>query len=114
LTAPTPPLPTLLTQGQPNPLIQIYGDASNGDFDYRDFFVITTRKVGENISTYDLLAEQNLSSLDPKLYNVVLNTTANPNLTVADTSIDANSDGTADVSPYDGMEHNLAHLGGCG
>jgi hypothetical protein len=92
-----------INSGQPNQLIQIYGDASNGDFDYRDFFVITTRKQGENISTYDLLAEQSLSSLDPKLYNVVLNTTANPNLTVADTSIDANSDGTADVSPYDGM-----------
>jgi hypothetical protein len=98
-----PALTNCINTGQPNQLVQVYGDASNGNFDYRSYFVISARKQGENPSTYNLIAEQSLSTLESKLYNVVLSTTTNTNLTVADTSIDANSDGTADVAPYTGM-----------
>jgi hypothetical protein len=98
-----PTITNCINTGLPNQLIPIYGNASNGDFDYRDFFKISVRKQGENPSTYDLVDSGEITTLTPRAYEIFLTTTANPNLTVADTSIDANSDGTADVAPYDGM-----------
>jgi hypothetical protein len=98
-----PTITNCINTGLPNQLIPIYGDASNGNFDYRDFFKISVRKQGETPSTYDLVDSGEITTLPPRSYEIFLTTTANPNLTVADTSIDANSDGTADVAPYDGM-----------
>ena len=101
-----------INSGLPNQLVQIFGDASNGNFDLRTFLRLSIRAQGENTVTYDLAAEQDLSSLNPQRYFIPLTTTANPNITIADTAIDANSDGAADIAPFDGM--SVTYLDGTG
>ena len=101
-----------INSGLPNQLVQIFGDASNGNFDLRTFLKLSIRAQGENTVTYDLAAEQDLSSLNPQRYFIPLTTTANPNITIADTAIDANSDGAADIAPFDGM--SVTYLDGTG
>ncbi len=107
-----PTIVEAINSGLPNQLVQVFGDASNGNFDLRTFLKLSIRAQGENTVTYDLAAEQDLSSLNPQRYFIPLTTTANPNITIADTAIDANSDGAADIAPFDGM--SVTYLDGTG
>lgn len=104
-SATNPTIVNTLNAGNLNQLVQVYGDASNGNFDFRTGteLTISVRAQGENIATYALKSEQSLTDLNPQRYFIPLVTTANANITVIDTAIDANSDGTADVAPYGSM-----------
>ena len=93
--------------GQVNQAIQILsdpnGDGSYGDgFDRRSSFSIFVREQGQlfgssNIST---IGETTLAS---QAYRFPISTATDLNITTADIGIDANSDGTPDVAPYDAM-----------
>lgn len=95
--------------GPVNEAVQIYGDASNGNFNNRatvlsvanrpdpngdpqgyTFDVSTTTDIGASVVTYQVYRFPLSESLDLKV-------------DVADTGIDANDDSIADVAPYTGM-----------
>ncbi len=108
-SATNPTIVNTLNAGFLNDLIQVFGDVSNGNFDFRSGTELTfsIREQGENISTYRLFADQltpqGITELRAQAYSIPLTTTANANITIADVAIDSNSDGTADVAPFDGM-----------
>jgi hypothetical protein len=90
--------------GQPNQMIQVFGDSTHGDFDRRDFLAVYARRIGEAGTRYDLLSAQDLTALGPQRYFVLLSTAPDELVTItADTQVDANADGTPDVPPFDGM-----------
>lgn len=85
-----------------NQAIQIYS-ASAPVTDYRDFFKIYLREQGKTYGFYDLISEQNISALTYRKYALPLVNSTDLKITATDLEIDGNTDGTADVSPYDGM-----------
>lgn len=89
--------------GEVNQAVQIYGDASHGNFDYRTLFKIYLREQGKTYGFYDLLDEQNLADVTYKKYALPLSNSLDLKITAADTGIDANTDNIADVDPYSGM-----------
>lgn len=93
----------MVFSGEVNQAVKIYGDASHGNFDYRDVFKLYLREQGKTYGFYDLLTEQNLTSLTFKKYALPLSNATDLNIDVADTGIDVNSDGTADTATYSGM-----------
>lgn len=58
--------------GKINQAIKIYGDATHGNFDYRDYFKIFLREEAKKYAEYDLLNAQALSSLTYKKYSLPL------------------------------------------
>jgi hypothetical protein len=58
--------------GPVNQAIQVYGNVDNGNFDYRDFFRVYLREYQATYDDYDLLLEQNLSTLTYKKYAMPL------------------------------------------
>jgi hypothetical protein len=94
---------SMVFSGEVNQAVKIYGDADYGNFDYRNFYKIYLREQGKTYGFYDLLTEQNLASLTFKKFALPLSNGTDLKISVADTGIDGNSDGTADVDPYSGM-----------
>ncbi|MGD2072037.1 MAG: hypothetical protein PVG65_00905 [Candidatus Thorarchaeota archaeon] len=74
--------------GEVNQAIQIYADAANGDFDYRDYFKIFLREQGKTFDSYDLLTEQNLSTLTYRKYALPLSNTLDANISASDDDIE--------------------------
>jgi len=79
-----------------NQAIQIYGDASNGDVDYRTYFSIFLREQAKIFDYYNLMAEQNLTELTYKKYALPLSNSTDLKITHDDTTIGSSS-------PYNGM-----------
>ena len=84
-------------------------DDPNGDGNYADGYdrssliTIYNREQGQlfSINTNTAIGESSL--LAPKLFSFSLPTGTDLDISAADIAIDANTDGTADVAPYDGM-----------
>ena len=82
-----------------NELVQVYGDASHGNLDIRStsnakFYV---REAGFTYGYYDLSAEQNLTTLEPRRYQIPMTTTADAAVSVTGPS----------GAPYSGMTLTL-------
>jgi hypothetical protein len=93
----------MVFSGEVNQAVKIYGNTDYGNIDYRDIFKIYLREQGKTYGFYDLLTEQNLSTVTFKKYALPLSNGTDLKISVADTGIDANTDGVADVDPYSGM-----------
>lgn len=94
---------TAVFSGEANQAVKIYGDATHGDFDYSTVFKLYLREQGKTYGFYDLMSSQNLSSLTYKKYALPISNATDLKISVADSGIDSNSDGVADVHPYSGM-----------
>jgi hypothetical protein len=70
-----------------NEAVQIYGDAQHGNFDYRSFFKVFLREYDKNFDSYDLLTEQNLSTLTYKKYALPLSNSADVKVTHTDVTV---------------------------
>ena len=82
--------------GPVNEGVQIYGGASDGNFNRRSSFKAFLRIQGKTYNSYDLLTEQSLSTLTYKKYGVPLANGTDTKIVTADGTIDANT-------PYTGM-----------
>lgn len=79
------------------------GDGLFGDgYDYRSYFNLFIREQGNTYAT-SKLSEIGVSTVQPQVYRFPLTDADDSKISVADTGIDANADGTADVAPYTGM-----------
>lgn len=93
--------------GQVNQAVSILSDP-NGDgnfsdgYDRRSVFKLFGREQGQ---LYDdaTLGDIGVATMDAQAYRFPLGTGADLKITHTDVQIDANSDNTADVAPYDGM-----------
>lgn len=90
--------------GPVNEAIQTYGDAANGSFDKRnEVLTVVIRQQGKTYNS-STTTDIGVSSITYKVERFPLAEVVDNNIAVAnDNAIDSNSDGTADVSPYDGM-----------
>lgn len=94
-------------QGQINQAVQILSDP-NGDgnyadgFDRRSYFKLFAREQGQ-LYGISQLSDIGVSTMSAQAYRFPISTGADLKVTVADTGIDANADGTADVAPFTGM-----------
>ena len=95
-------------QGNTAEAIQVISDP-NGDGNYTDGYdrssniELFNREQGQLFSSSSSIGIGESSLLAPKLFSFSLPTGVDLNISVSDTGIDSNSDGTADVAPYDGM-----------
>ena len=95
-------------QGNTAEAIQVISDP-NGDGNYTDGYdrssniELFNREQGQLFSSSSSIGIGESSLLAPKLFSFSLPTGVDLNISVPDTGIDSNSDGTADVAPYDGM-----------
>ena len=95
-------------QGNTAEALQVISDP-NGDGDFSDGYDrssnvnVYNREQGQLFSSSSSIGIGESSLLAPKLFSFALPTGLDLNISVLDTGIDSNSDGTADVAPYDGM-----------
>ncbi len=89
--------------GPANEAVQIYGDAANGNFDKRS--EVMTVYVREENKTYGSATTTSIgtTTLTYNVQRFPLSEGTDLKADVADTGIDADSNGTADVAPYDVM-----------
>lgn len=95
-------------QGQVNQAVQILddpnGDGSYADgFDYRAAFTVFVREQGQVFASANLESIGVTSGMAPIAYRFPLSTGADVKIETSDTGIDSNSDGVADVAPFDSM-----------
>lgn len=93
----------IVNTGEVNQAIKIYGGAAYGNINYKSFFKIYLREQGKIYGFYDLITEQNITSLTFRKFALPLVNAVDLKITTADVGIDANSNGVADVGPYSGM-----------
>lgn len=86
----------IVLTGEVNQAVKIYGDAANGNFDYRAFFKAYLREQGKTFGFWDLIVDQNISALTYKKYALPLSNGTDLKVTENDTNIGANA-------PYTGM-----------
>lgn len=90
--------PTDITlTGEVNQAIQIYGDASHGNFDYRGAFILYLREEAKTYDQYDLIASQNISALTYKKYALPLSNGA-------DTIKVTHTDAQVALAPYTNID----------
>jgi len=92
--------------GAVNQAVKTYGDASHGNFDYRGAGSVFKLFVREQGWTYGKQKKEDIgnTTVTYQVYRFpVTNSSDSIKITHADTAIDANGDGTADVSPYTNM-----------
>ena len=95
-------------QGNTAEALQVISDP-NGDGDFTDGYDrssnvnVYNREQGQLFSSSSSIGIGESSLLAPKLFSFALPTGLDLNISVLDSGIDSNGDGTADVSPYDGM-----------
>lgn len=87
-----------------NEAIKVFGDATHGNFDRRGYLKVYLREQGKTYGFYDLISEQNISAMTYKKYALPLVNGTDLKITAADTGIDSDSNGSADVAPYAGMD----------
>lgn len=97
--------------GALNEPLQIFGDSSNGNFNRRGYLKIFARVQGK---VYDQseLADIGVTSLTYQAYRFPLSNSTDLNISTADSGIDANSDGSPDVSPFSNV--TVTYLAGVG
>jgi len=93
----------MVFSGEVNQAVKIYGDATKGNFDYRDIFKLYLREEAKTYGFYDLLTEQNLSVLTFKKFALPLSNGVDLNIGVTDSAISAGNTGTANTPTYSGM-----------
>jgi hypothetical protein len=71
--------------GEVNQAIQFF---KIGSYDYSQYFKIFLREQGKTFDSYDLLSEQNLSSLTYRKYALPLSNTSDVNITASDADIE--------------------------
>lgn len=87
--------------GEVNQAVKIYGDATHGNFDYRDYFKIFLREEQKLYDSYDLMTEQNLSVLTYKKYAMPLSNGTDLKVTHTDSVIATGADYTnIDITYY--------------
>lgn len=74
-----------------NQAIKIYGDGSHGNFDYRDYFKIFLRVQGKTYDSYDLITQQNLSTLTYRKYALPLSNGTDLKISDSDSTITGSS-----------------------
>ncbi len=80
--------PTDITlTGEVNQAVQVYGDASHGDIDYRGDFIIYLREEGRTYDQYDLITAQNISALTYKKYAMPLSNGSDIKVTHTDAQV---------------------------
>lgn len=92
--------------GEVNQGIQIYKSGSAGlgtEANYRNFFKIYLREPQKSYAIYDLLTEQNLTSLTYRKYAMPLSNGTDLKFTSSDAGIDPDFDGVPNLTPYSGM-----------
>ena len=77
--------------GEVNQAVQIYGDADNGNFNYRSYFKIFLREEQKTYNSYNLLTEQNLSILTYRKYAMPLSNGTDIKVTHTDAQIEGDS-----------------------
>lgn len=82
-----------------NQAVLVYDE---GNFDRRNYFKVFAREQGDKYAVADLAAI-GVTTMTYQVYRFPLATSVDLKVTTADTGIDANSDNTADVAPYNGM-----------
>jgi len=89
--------------GPSNEAVQIYGDAGNGNLDNRN--EVLTVYVREENKTYGSATTTSIgtTTLTYNVQRFPLSEAVDLKADVADTDIDSDSNGTADVAPYSGM-----------
>lgn len=97
--------------GAVNEAVQVFGDATNGNFDYRGYFKLFAREQAKIYAASDLAAI-GVVTMTYQVYRFPLANSADLKVTVADVGIDSNTDGTADVVPYDTMD--ITYIAGQG
>lgn len=89
--------------GPVNETVQVFGDVTNGNFDKRsDVLTVRIREQG-NVFSSATTTEIGVSNLTYKVERFPLGETTDLNINTTDVGIDADSDGVADVAPFDGM-----------
>ena len=81
--------------GAVNQAIKIYGDASHGDFDYRDYLKLFCREYAKTYA-FSQLSEIGITTLTYQAYRFPLSNTSDAKITHDDNTIDTQS-------PYTGM-----------
>ena len=89
--------------GPANESIQIYGDAANGDIDYRAEVLTVIIRVEGKTYGQSTTTDIGVGTMTYKVERFPLSESPDNNISVADTGIDSNGDGTADIAPYDAM-----------
>jgi hypothetical protein len=88
--------------GPVNQAIQVYGDASHGNFDRRGYLKVFVRTQGWSYG-YSDISQIGVTALTYQVYRFPLTNSSDAKITHTDVQIDANADETADVSPYSNM-----------
>lgn len=98
--------------GQVNQAVQILKDddgdgvyAEGSDFDRRTYLKLFAREQGQLYDSVSL-TDIGVTQMDSIAYRFPIGTGTDLKITHTDVQIDANSDNTADVSPYSGMSIN--------
>ena len=88
-------IPDTIYAGAVNQGIRLYVSASDDlpttEFDYRDFFKIYLREQGKTYGFYDLLAEQNLTTLTYRKFALPLTNATDLNISASDAGIDSDT-----------------------
>jgi len=87
-------------EGVVNQAIQVYN--STGPVDTRSYLKLFAREQGDTYASSQL-SDIGVTTMTYQVYRFPLATGDDIKITTADVDIDANSDGTADIAPYDGM-----------
>jgi len=88
----------ILNAGLVNQAIKIYGDASNGNFDYRDNFNIFLREEAKSYEYYDLITAQNITALTYKKYAVPLENSTDLKVTHTDAEVETTPYTSIDIT----------------
>lgn len=88
--------------GPVNQAVKVYGDVSNGNFDYRDYLKLFCRVQGKTFSSAQL-SDIGVVIMSYQVFRFPISNATDLKITHSDIQIDANSDGTPDVAPYDAM-----------
>lgn len=97
--------------GALNEAVQIYGNAVNGNVNFRSHFKLFVREQGKVYAASDLSAI-GVTTMTYQVYRFPLANSPDSKITATDIQIDANGDGTADVAPYSLM--GITYLEGIG
>jgi len=97
--------------GPVNQAIQIFGDATHGNFDYRNYLRLFLRIQGKKYDETSIAAI-GVSNMTYTTYAFPLSNAVDLKITTPDSGIDATGDGVPDVAPYSGM--SITYLNGTG
>ena len=90
--------------GPVNEAVQVYGDASNGDFDYRGYFKMYVRVIGKSYDDADLV-DIGVGTMTYIVYRFPLtNSTDLKWGSTVDADISSGATVPADISPFDNIE----------